>query len=66
MNNLFRLRFTARGDETLCKLVHLNLQSESGVNDAQLGWASAMDSLQSFLEAGKALSWEEWEARNHA
>ena len=56
----------AKGDETPCQLARLNLQSESDVDDARLGWAWAMDSLQSFLEAGKALSWEEREARNRA
>lgn len=46
---------------TECKLIHSNLQTEGDKDDSELGWNWAMDSLKSFLETGKPLSWEEWE-----
>lgn len=46
---------------TECKLIHTNLQTQSDKDDSELGWNWAMDSLKSFLETGKPLSWEEWE-----
>lgn len=46
---------------TVCTLLHSNLQSQNDKDDSELGWNWAMDSLKSFLETGKPLSWEEWE-----
>lgn len=46
---------------TECQLIHSNLQTQSDKDDSVLGWNWAMDSLKSFLENGKPLSWEEWE-----
>jgi uncharacterized protein YndB with AHSA1/START domain len=59
------VRFVPEGPScTICTLTHKNLQCESDAADAELGWNWAMDSLQSFLEEGKALSWEQWEEKN--
>ncbi len=57
---------TEQGDKTLCRLDHVALQLEDDMHDAELGWAWAMDSLQTFLETGTALSWEQWEASKTA
>ena len=57
--------YNNKADTTICKLSHKNLQSISDKSDSELGWNWAMDSLKSFIENGKALSWEEWETLNN-
>ena len=63
--SIIEVSFAKKGNTTTeCKLIHSNLQSQSDKDDSGLGWNWAMDSLKSFLETGKPLSWEEWEKFN--
>lgn len=41
-------------------LSHEKLSSKAEVEDLREGWSWAMDSLKSYLETGKSISWKEW------
>lgn len=42
-------------------LAHSQLKSEADADGMETGWRWALTSLQSYLETGKAITYEEWE-----
>lgn len=62
--SIVTIHFKPDENATICTLTHHQLQTQSDLQDARLGWNWAMDSLQSFMENNKPLSWEEWEAKH--
>jgi len=48
-----------KGKVRMC-LSHEKLSSKAEVEDLREGWSWAMDSLKSYLETGKSISWKEW------
>ncbi len=42
-------------------LIHSKLESEQHVQDMSVGWNWALDSLKSYLETGKPISFETWQ-----
>lgn len=49
---------------SLVNLRHEKLDSEEGVKDMMTGWQWAMESLKSYLETGKHITFEEWQKVN--
>jgi uncharacterized protein YndB with AHSA1/START domain len=50
------------GKTRIC-LTHEKLSSQKEVADLREGWSWAMDSLKSYLESGKPISWKDWKAK---
>lgn len=48
-------------DQIEVRLEHSRLESEKHVEDMKTGWSWALDSLKSFLETGRAISFDEWQ-----
>jgi len=59
--------FASKGDQkTAIVLTHEKLHSKEEVEDLREGWSWAMDSLKSYLETGKNISWDSWKAARKA
>ena len=43
-------------------LLHRNLSSQKDADDLQQAWSWALDSLKSYLETGKSISFEDWKS----
>jgi uncharacterized protein YndB with AHSA1/START domain len=46
--------------KSMIRLEHSRLRSREAYEDLKKGWRWALDSLRSYLETGKAISYEEW------
>lgn len=51
----------AADDRTRIRLVHSGLASEKAVAEMREGWTWALDSLASYLETGKPITFENWQ-----
>ena len=53
--------FNERVDgKVVIRLQHEKLAIKKDTDDLKEGWSWAMDSLKSYLETGKKITWEEW------
>jgi uncharacterized protein YndB with AHSA1/START domain len=60
--SFIQIIFISKGEkETLCRLEHNELKRQSDKLDSEIGWNWGMDSLKSFLETGKGLTWDDWQ-----
>lgn len=59
--SVVEVRFYPKGDDK-CQVVlqHMKLASKKEVDDLREAWSWALDSLRSYLEAGKGIRFEEW------
>jgi uncharacterized protein YndB with AHSA1/START domain len=58
------ISFTRRGlDKTAIRIQHMKLASEKDREAMREGWSWALDSLKSFLETGRPVTFETWKKR---
>lgn len=50
-------------DITMVRLAHSKLETEEGADEMKEGWSWALDSLKSFLEKRKPITFEQWKKR---
>lgn len=54
------------GSRSVVRITHSRLVTAADRDDLKLAWSWAADSLKSFLETGKPITWEAWETQHAA